>query len=233
MAENGLIALNPPLGKSRVGSLSTRTAHPRFLHSLLAFLNGQRIFEGSLRNPFLYLSKTDIVDGLESWQKPLVLRSVSCAHAATVVRYEGENSVHHCGYCLPCIYRRVALMNVGCDDPRHYCDDVFRNLHGLSLVRQEDMRFLVRRARLIEAASEVKLRSLVVSHGVFPANVGEHIGPYTSTDYGPWAQMLRRWALDFLNRLDERASPEMRQILGLGRRTRRKTTSSQEQGIQA
>ncbi|MHB1844896.1 MAG: adenine nucleotide alpha hydrolase family protein [Deltaproteobacteria bacterium] len=221
LAENGLIALNPPLGRSRVGSLSTRTAHPRYLSGFLEFVRELGAFSGDLRNPFLYMSKTDIVDDLQPWQAPLVLRSVSCAHAATVVRYEGKSGVRHCGYCLPCIYRRVALISAGCDNARHYCDDVFRNLHGLSAARQEDMRFLVRFARRIERASRVELRSLVVSHGTFPAGVGRQIGPAEAADYGPWADMLTRWAGNFLERLEEKAATQTKRLLGLERTGRR------------
>ena len=37
--ENGLISINPPLTRRRVGSLSTRTTHPYFVSSLQAVLN--------------------------------------------------------------------------------------------------------------------------------------------------------------------------------------------------
>jgi 7-cyano-7-deazaguanine synthase in queuosine biosynthesis len=217
LAENGLIALNPPLGKSRVGSLSTRTAHPRFLSGFAELARGLKAFKGRLVNPFLYMSKTDIVDGLEPWQVPFVLRSVSCAHAATVVRYEDQTGARHCGYCLPCIYRRVALMKAGCDRVGDYCDDTFGNLHNLSPARQEDMRFLVRFARKIAAATSVERQQIVLSHGVFPADVGLQIGPSTAADYGPWAEMLDRWARDFLACVNARAARQSKQLLGLTR----------------
>jgi len=220
LAENGLIALNPPLGRSRVGSLSTRTAHPRFLAGFIELVRGLGAFDGSLVNPFLYMSKTDIVDGLQRWQVPFVLRSVSCAHAATVVRYQGVAGARHCGYCLPCIYRRVALMKAGCDRAGDYCDDSFGNLHGLSPARQEDMRFLVRFARKIVAASSVERRNIVVSHGTFPADVGGLIGLSAAADYGPWADMLLRWASDFLAQVDRRVPAQAKRILGLPVRAR-------------
>src|SRR5207245_2433395 len=59
--ENGLIALNPPLGTSRLGTVSTRTAHPAFLKGFSSLLKKADIFDGEIRNPFLYLSKTDMV----------------------------------------------------------------------------------------------------------------------------------------------------------------------------
>lgn len=215
LAENGLIALNPPLGASRVGSLSTRTAHPRFLGNLLSCVHSLGAFGGRLENPFLYQSKTDIMSGMEDWLEPLVLRSVSCAHAATSVRWAGRSGVLHCGYCVPCIYRRVALMSVNLDDPADYCEDIFRKLHNLTETKQVDMRFLVRFAMRVACAGAVQLRSLVVSHGTFPADIGRHIGPYEAVDYRPWAAMLSRWADDFLSRLDQCGSAGTKRLLGV------------------
>jgi len=55
--ENGLIALNPPLNVSRVGTLSTRTAHPRFIAGFAAWVRALRAFRGQLWNPFLYFEQ--------------------------------------------------------------------------------------------------------------------------------------------------------------------------------
>lgn len=220
LAENGLIALNPPLGASRVGSLSTRTAHPRFLGNLLSCVHSLGAFNGHLENPFLYESKTDMMSGIQDWLEPLVLRSVSCAHAATSVRWAGQSNVRHCGYCVPCIYRRVALMSVDLDDPADYCEDIFRELHNLTETKQVDMRFLVRFAMRVASAGAAQLRSLVVSHGTFPADIGRRIGPYEVADYGPWADMLSRWADDFLSRLDQCASVGTNRLLGVATRRR-------------
>lgn len=214
-AENGLIALNPPLGSSRVGSLSTRTAHPRFLDGILSLVHSLRAFSGNIHNPFLYMSKTDIVKDLKDWQKPLLLRSVSCAHATTTVRWERKNGVLHCGYCVPCIYRRLAMMGAGLDRPSDYGDDIFQYLHKLSETKQVDMRFLVRFATRVAAANRSQLRNTVVSHGTFPSDVGARIGPHAAQDYDQWADMLLRWAKDFLSRLDQIASPDTKRLLGI------------------
>ena len=217
LAENGLIALNPPLGASRVGSLSTRTAHPRFLGKLLSCVRSMGVFGGRLENPFLYQSKTDMMSGMQDWLEPLVRRSVSCAHATTSVRWAGKNGVLHCGYCVPCIYRRVALMSVNLDDPADYCEDIFKELHNLTETKQVDMRFLVRFATRVTAAGAAQLRSIVVSHGTFPAEIGRYIGPYEAPDYGPWADMLSRWANEFLFRLDQYGSPETKRLVSFNR----------------
>ena len=198
LAENGLIALNPPLGPSRVGSLTTRTAHPRFLLDFVWLVREIDAYQGRIWNPLLYDSKTDLLADVQEWQIPLVQRSISCAHATTSVRWDGVPGVRHCGYCVPCIYRRAAMMSAGLDDPQDYVDDVFEDLDALSPKRQQDMRMLLRFARRVVQASPTQLRSLVVSHGTFPAACGGTIGPFESTDYAPWGDMLARWAGEFL-----------------------------------
>src|SRR5262249_7086973 len=122
--ENGLIALNAPLQRSRFGSLSTRTAHPQFLAGFADLVARLGLFTGSLRNPFLYDSKTDMLRGLPAEMVPLVKRSVSCSRSS---RYKNLK-VLHCGYCMPCIYRRTAMIECGLDTPQDYAFDVFRHL---------------------------------------------------------------------------------------------------------
>ena len=199
LAENGLIALNPPLGPSRVGSLTTRTAHPRYLLDFVRFVREIDAFQERIWNPLLYDSKTDLLSDVQEWQIPLVQRSVSCAHGTTTVRYDGIKGVRHCGHCVPCIYRRAAMMSAGLDNPEDYVDDVFDNLDALTPKRQQDMRMLLSFARRVVQANPMQLRSLVVSHGSFPAICGSTIGPFESTDYAPWGEMLARWAGEFLD----------------------------------
>ncbi len=51
LPENGLIAINAPLQKSRLGTLSTRTAHPRYLEQLATFLSDMGILFSSTARP--------------------------------------------------------------------------------------------------------------------------------------------------------------------------------------
>ena len=199
LAENGLIALNPPLGPSRVGSLTTRTAHPRYLLGFVRLVHEIDVFRGRIWNPLLYDSKTDILSDVQDWQIPLVQRSVSCAHGTTTVRWDQLKGEKHCGHCIPCIYRRAAMMSAGIDDPHDYIDDVFNDLDALTPKRKQDTHMLLRFARRVVQASPMQLRSLVVSHGRFPANCGGTIGPFETTDYAPWGDMLARWAEEFLS----------------------------------
>lgn len=112
--ENGFIALNVPLGSDRMGSCSTRTTHPFFFH-LLKNAFGSLGIRNPIRNPYLYLTKGQMLDACRN--QPLLRRlegfSVSCAHPDQR-RYEGTRTPN-CGYCYPCLIRRASLHHVGRD----------------------------------------------------------------------------------------------------------------------
>jgi 7-cyano-7-deazaguanine synthase in queuosine biosynthesis len=214
--ENGLIALNPPLQRSRAGSHSTRTVHPIYLQRLLQTLNSSGVYGGEIRNPFLYLSKTDMLRNLDPSLIDAVKRSVSCSHPN---QYKDEQ-VSHCGYCVPCLHRRAAMMTCGLDDPDTYAFDVLAGTPSricgkrLTAYKQLDAKALVPFAKRMSIATDVELQSRVLSQGYFPARVGELIGPEVADSYRPWADMLRRWATELVTEFEARTSNEMKRQLG-------------------
>lgn len=211
--ENGLIALNPPLGLSRVGSLSTRTAHPRFLwqfHHLVEMLG---LLQGELKNPFMFQSKTDLAESLPSELKRLVLESVSCSNV-NLGLLGARDDQRHCGHCIPCLYRRFAFAAAGLDDPKHYVSDAFGTLGALSPYKQTNLRMLVTFAVRAARMNNAQIQGLVTEHGWFPPEVGNLVGPGFTEDYQPWADMLVRWAKKTLEQVDEVCSPDTKRILG-------------------
>lgn len=209
--ENGLIALNAPLQRSRFGSLSTRTAHPQFLASFADLVSQIGAFTGDLRNPFLYQSKTDMLRGLPAELIPLIKRSVSCSRAS---RYKNLK-VLHCGYCMPCIYRRAAMIECVLDDSTHYAFDVFQHLGDVKPYQRQDFRGLIQFAQRAVAANPMELDMTVLSHGYFSPEVGVRLGPYGTADYTPWANMIRSWSQDFLRKMRTACSSETRCMVGL------------------
>jgi len=200
--ENGLIALNPPLGLSRIGSLSTRTAHPRFLWQFRKLAETLGLFKGEFKNPFMFQSKTDLAEALAPELQQLVLESVSCSNVN--LRLLGARAdQRHCGHCIPCLYRRFALAAAGLDDPSHYVKDAFRRLGTLSSYMQANLRMLVAFAARVARMHDAQLQGLVIAHGWFPPQVGGIIGPVPTEDYQPWANMLARWAKKTLEQVDE------------------------------
>lgn len=111
--ENGTISLNIPLDKGRRSACSTRTTHPVFLKHLQAALTEIGI-QNQLYNPYQLKSKKDMVDECcaDSVRKRalnlLYAQSCSCAKRSHK-RYWTRRNVLHCGFCLPCLYRRVSL----------------------------------------------------------------------------------------------------------------------------
>lgn len=218
MPENGFMALNIPIQKSRTGALSTRTAHPSYMLRFWDLAHRITGFAGHIRNPFLTQSKTDMLRGLDPALRALVLRSISCARPS---RYN-DRGVRHCGYCVPCIHRRIALLEAGIDSPRHYAFDVFKRFPSLDIDKKQDFRAVVRFAVRVADASPTELQTLVLSHGHFAATVGSQIGISETRDYSPWTDMVRAWSHDLLAKLDAVASVSTRRALGL-RVSRRRT----------
>lgn len=120
--ENGFISINPPLTPMRVGSLSTRTAHPRFL-SLL-----QRLFDAielnvRLANPYRERTKGQML--VECKEQELL---VELAHVSTSCGRFQRYNYRHCGRCLPCQVRRSAFLRWDRPDGTAYVfDDLGRN----------------------------------------------------------------------------------------------------------
>lgn len=123
MPENGFISINVPLTSARVGSLSTRTTHPRFIGLLGQALAGLGL-SNPIENPYGLATKGEM---LVSSRNPAVLnalapRSISCSHPEQSTRRKLPPM--NCGYCYPCLIRRAAFHAVGLDDGDDYEIDV-------------------------------------------------------------------------------------------------------------
>ncbi len=122
MPENGYIGLNVPLEPSRLGACSTRTTHPHFVRLVqdaFAMVDGP-----TLSNPLQLKTKAEVLRGCLNGDllRRLAPASISCAHPE-VGRWSGSG-YGNCGYCYPCLMRRVALHALSADDPADYRIDV-------------------------------------------------------------------------------------------------------------
>lgn len=114
--ENGTISLNHPLTPSRRSSCSTRTAHPYYLSKVSEFISilGLR---HSIKNEYAMKTKGEMLE--ECKNKDLLLAlyksSCSCAKRGHKIHWEFRTATH-CGICMPCLYRRVALNKIGIDN---------------------------------------------------------------------------------------------------------------------
>jgi 7-cyano-7-deazaguanine synthase in queuosine biosynthesis len=103
VCENGFIAINPALTPGRLGSLSTRTAHPEYLRRLEAVLKAAGLMI-EIRNPYAMMTKGEMLRNCadQGTLKAEAVSSTSCG------RFQHYN-YHHCGRCVPCQVRRAAF----------------------------------------------------------------------------------------------------------------------------
>ncbi|HEY0889447.1 MAG TPA: Qat anti-phage system QueC-like protein QatC [Nocardioides sp.] len=123
--ENGFIAINAPLTPMRVGSLSTRTAHPRFLGLLQQLLDATGL-NVRLINPYRLRTKGQMLAECQDQQLLAQL-----AHVSTSCGRFQRYNYRHCGRCLPCQVRRAAFLAWDQPDGTDYVfDDLGRKDEG-------------------------------------------------------------------------------------------------------
>ena len=136
--ENGFISLNVPLTNSRLGSLSTRTTHPHFIACLEEIFTALGI-DVPLQTPYRYVTKGKMLVATRA-QAVVVAgarETVSCAHPS--VKRFNESKKNHCGYCVPCIIRRAAMLAAGLDRASDYTFDVTATPCALTLGQARDL----------------------------------------------------------------------------------------------
>jgi hypothetical protein len=104
VCENGFIAINPPLTGGRLGSLSTRTAHPAYLGGLQKILDGAGL-RVNIENPYAAKTKGEMLVGCAN-QPLLQSEAVSSTSCGRFLHYNYQ----HCGRCVPCQVRRAAFL---------------------------------------------------------------------------------------------------------------------------
>ncbi len=108
VGENGVMAVHLPATEARLGSLSTRTAHPEVLNQIARLAGTCLGVDVTVDNPLEHLTKAEAVRNLdEAGHGALIARTVSCWSSRTP---------QHCGYCVPCVQRQIAVDTVGAAD---------------------------------------------------------------------------------------------------------------------
>jgi 7-cyano-7-deazaguanine synthase in queuosine biosynthesis len=125
ICENGVLSLNVPISDARKGSRSTRHAHPLYLFHFNQLINALYERKFNVQNPFSLQTKGEEIALLKTLSLESAIKdTVTCwGYPNQTCRYKYSN---HCGYCIPCVVRRVSLIAAGmeeCDD--QYVVDVF------------------------------------------------------------------------------------------------------------
>lgn len=117
--ENGFISLNVPLDPLRVGAWSTRTTHPFYMKR---WVDLTRRLELPVRwdNPYRYCTKGEMLSQCQNtdFLKHHLGETISCSSFSKSRWSRG--SLRQCGYCIPCLVRRGAIMSVFGFDPTPY-----------------------------------------------------------------------------------------------------------------
>ncbi|MHB1191951.1 MAG: hypothetical protein ACYC6F_02805 [Longimicrobiales bacterium] len=118
LAENGQLAIHLPLSSARVGAFSTHTAFPDVLVGMEQFLGRVLGIPLRITNPFVHETKAEVIARVLAFCPELVPLTESCWRNARL-----GDGVTHCGECIPCFVRRIAIEANGQKDPTAYgCD---------------------------------------------------------------------------------------------------------------
>ena len=114
--ENGTISLNHSLTPSRRSSCSTRTAHPYYLIKVVDFISKLGLTH-LIRNEYEMKTKGEMLENCNDKDTLLATykHSCSCAKRGHTVHWD-IRTAPQCGVCMPCIYRRVSLHQIGLDE---------------------------------------------------------------------------------------------------------------------
>lgn len=123
--ENGIMAIHLPMDAARSSTFSTRTAYPQFLNLFQGIVRHWLGNQIEIRNPFALSTKTEVLEVCARLGiGPSLYHTVSCAHSASIqqtVKRQGSKDYLmaaeapdlHCGYCFPCLLRRVSMWKSG------------------------------------------------------------------------------------------------------------------------
>lgn len=137
IAENGQMAIHLPLTAGRISAFSTHTAHPEFVHEIGCLLSTLLGYSIRIENPFLYQTKAEVIRDILTNHRETLIDTVSCWKASRVT---GSNN--HCGVCVPCLVRRIAIETHGIEIAE-YQRDILREDVGRLPPDDEGKRNLV------------------------------------------------------------------------------------------
>ncbi|MDT3317692.1 hypothetical protein Q9S71_12765 [Microbacterium sp. KSW4-11] len=124
LPENGYASINPPLSKSRRGSLSTKTTHPKFIADLKRVLEAVGAHHDVV-NPYAAATKGQMFslvgDAIgRSGASTFLSSTSSCSH--TGARSYGIAPDVACGVCFGCVLRKASFAASGLNDGTHYLE---------------------------------------------------------------------------------------------------------------
>jgi 7-cyano-7-deazaguanine synthase in queuosine biosynthesis len=202
ICENGVLAINIPMSPSRLGSRSTRSTHPHFLNPFQDLVRAVFNRPITIRNPFSFKTKKEVVEVVKETQLKKQLRqTISCWGFPR--RTMGVLGAKHCGYCLPCLHRRISFIAAGYerwDDG--YKVDVFRKYEEADSKITMDFRDLLSFAANVKCLSTAEL---IYENPGLLVEVGELCDTAGQEESILLAEMLQRYSAEVLRVANKRA----------------------------
>jgi hypothetical protein len=154
IAENGQMAVHLPLTQARIGAFSTHTAHPEVLAKAEEYFSEVLNLAIQIVNPYVHKTKAEVTKIVWDNLPASIVKTISCWKTSRMA-----GNATHCGICIPCIIRRVAIESHG-RDATVYERNLFTELFS-ALPDSDDGRrnladfgeFLLR----VEAYSEIEM----------------------------------------------------------------------------
>jgi 7-cyano-7-deazaguanine synthase in queuosine biosynthesis len=107
--ENGIVSTNLPISAQVIGTMATRTTHPKALELMRRLLSAIGDDGLQLSNKYAWLTKTEVLQKLDGHRGGAwIEEAVSC----TKVRNQQVHQTH-CGECSQCLDRRFAVLAAG------------------------------------------------------------------------------------------------------------------------
>lgn len=136
IAENGQMAVHLPLNPARIGAFSTHTAHPDVLAAMERVLSVALSTPFELSNPYVARTKAEVIAPIWNHLRTAIPISNSCWRNARL-----PHGITHCGECVPCMIRRIAIETHGLDTTA-YGRDAFSEIFSSMPAEDEARRNL-------------------------------------------------------------------------------------------
>ena len=180
-----------PISVARIGAFSTQTAHPEFVRRIADIFSTILDTPLVLENPFLYLTKAEVVASISTEHRTALNKAVSCWRSSRV------SDLHHCGECVPCLVRRIAFEQNGLKFAEYDRDLLAETIADLPDF-DEGKRNLV---DLVEFAHTFKSETEASLQHIYPALINEDINVNDAI------AMYKRFADEAWNVLSHYAGP--------------------------
>jgi 7-cyano-7-deazaguanine synthase in queuosine biosynthesis len=148
IAENGQMAIHLPLSAARIGSFSTQTAHPEVVSAASELFSSLLQAPIRISNPFLYMTKAEVIRNVATRHVNALRSSISCWKASRV-----PGAMNHCGFCIPCLIRRIAIESNG-EAVNEYARDLLAEDVSVLPADDEGKRNLVELAEFVGLFSQ-------------------------------------------------------------------------------